>query len=293
MRGDATVNNDVTPTETQNFSHLSNLPKSVPTSRTISSNPNCNDWIGSKSMNLEARLEVWIVAYCHDKDSRKQQVGGLKQRVGGLKQRVGGLNAIFRDIYTDHRFWQYRHEGNRDYYEDALCLMWRYFVLNLCEVETARTSGSFLKTRTYAVGRLLKNLEGHLKNIQERRQKEFSRQKKLPFNEDGAVVDPLDEVPSPKPELASRQFKAFLHLLETDPEGELNHEDNTLCGRDKAYTLTAQTYLLMRYRDGKTIQQIAHELNIPEGSLQSLPRQTQWKELARKYAQQAIDSVSE
>jgi CHAT domain-containing protein len=76
-------------------------------------------------MTLEARLEIWIVARCQEKNPRSQQ--------------IAELNAIFRGIYSDRRFWQYRNGGNRDYYEDALSLMWQYFAdlsdvfLSCCE----------------------------------------------------------------------------------------------------------------------------------------------------------------
>ncbi|WP_404790399.1 hypothetical protein [Altericista sp. CCNU0014] len=235
-------------------------------------------------MTLEERLEIWIVAQCCEQSPRP-------------RSRFAELNAIFSNIYNDRRFWRYRNAENRDYYEDAVSLMWRYFIRNLCEVTTARTSGSFLETRTYAVGRLLTNLDGQLKNIRERRQRQFSREKPPRLNEDGTVADPFDAVPNPSPELASLQFEAFLKLLEEDPEGELNDKANTLCGKTvttkKTYTLTAQTYLLMRHRDDKTIQQIADELGIPRGTLQGRGKPTKWKELERTLAEMAMDSVSE
>lgn len=296
------MHDDLTPTNTQNLSHLSSLSKSVPIPWMMKTDRDHTGCLGPKSMNLEERLEIWIVAHC------------LKTNSRGLG--VAKLNAIFRKIYTDRRFWQYLNNDNRDYYEDALSLMWRYFFLNLCEATTARKSSSesnlilriyffkwmvesssyrlmryafskifsplsFLETRTYAVGRLLTNLKGWLKNIQEQRKKQLGR------NED-------DALPNSKPELASLQFEAFLKLLETDRRGELNDKDNTLYGRDGAYTLTAQTYLLMYHRDQKTIQQIADELNIPRPSLQGQGgKPEKWKVLARKYAQMAMDSVSE
>ncbi len=275
------MNDDVTLAETQNVRHVSRLPKSVPTSGTMRSDPNGNGCLVPKSMTLEARLETWIIARCHENNPRPQ--------------RIAELNAIFRDIYNDRRFWRYRDEGNRNYYEDALSLMWRYFVLNLCEVTTARASGSFLETRTYAVGRLLTNLKGHLTNIQERIRRQRARGVSR-TNDDGAAADLVDDVPNPKPELASLQFNAFLNLLETDPTGELNAKANTLCGTARTtqepYALTAQTYLLMRHRDEKTIQQIAAELDIPCGSLQGGAKPTKWKALERKLAQMAMDSVS-
>jgi hypothetical protein len=176
--------------------------------------------------------------------------------------------------------------------------MWRYFLLNLCETTTARKSGSFLETRHYAVGRLLTNLDGQLKNIRERRQKQSSQEKLGQMNEDGSVADTFDNVPNPEPELVSRrQFEIFLHLLETDPTGELNDETNTLRGKtkttNKPYALTAQDYLLMRHRDEMTIQQIADERDIPRGTLQGGAKPTKWKTLERKLAQMAMDSVSE
>ncbi|WP_144405741.1 hypothetical protein [Aliterella atlantica] len=245
----------------------------------MKSKPNCDDSIDSQSMTLEARLEIWIVAHCYEQNPRPQ--------------RIAELNTIFRQIYSDRRFHRYRNDGNRDYYEDALSLMWRYFFLNLCEVKTARKSGSFLETCNYAVGRLLVNLKGHLKNIEKQRQEEASQQEEPRINSEGDVTEPLDNVPNPKPELASRQFEAFLKLLEEDPTGELKDEINTLRGRKGVYTLTAQTYLLMYYREQKTIYQIAEELNIPRGSVLGGIKPTNWKALARKYAQMAIDLVSE
>lgn len=273
-------------------------------------------------MILEARLEIWIVARCREQNPRPR--------------RVAELNAIFRDIYTDPRFWRYRNEENWDYYEDALSRMWQYFFLNLCEATTARKSSvgsnlflriyffkwivelssyslmryafakifsplSFLETRTYAVGRLLTDLNGQLKNLQNRRRKEASIQVWGGTNDNGEVTaPPFDNVPNPEPELASRQFEAFLKLLEEDPTGKLNEKDNTLRGKkvttNEPYELTAQTYLLMRYRDDKTIQQIADELDIPRGSLQDQRERGKpgkWKALERKLAQMAIDLVSE
>jgi hypothetical protein len=171
--------------------------------------------------------------------------------------------------------------------------MWQYFVRNLCEATTARTSGSFFQTRTYAVGRLLTYLDGQLKNIQKQSQTQSSGRTEPRIDDDGNLVNPVDELPNSEPDLAKLQFDTFVHLLETDPTGELNAEDNTLCGREGAYTLTAQTYLLMYYRELKTIHQIASELHIPRGSLQGGTKPTKWKALARKYAQMAINSVSE
>ena len=57
--------------------------------------------------------------------------------------------------------------------------------------------------------------------------------------------------------------------------------------------LTAQTCLLMRHRDEMTLQQIAAKLGISCGSLQGGKKPTKWKALGRKFAQMAIDSVSE
>jgi hypothetical protein len=308
------VNDDVTPTETQSSSHLCRPP----ISGTMKSDRNHDGCLGSKSMlTLEARLEDFIFKRCQETDPQPQ--------------RVTRLNAIFRDIYNDRRFWRYRNEGNRDYYENAISLMWEYFSLNLCEATTARkgSSGSnlflriyffkwivesnshsliryafakifsplsFLETRTYAVGRLLTYLDGQLKNIQKRRQKEAFIQVQSRIDDDGIVRDPVDEVPNPEPEVTSLQTEAFLKLLEEDPTGELNNKANTLCGKkvttQEPYALTAQTYLLMRHRDDKTIQQIADELGIPRGTLQGRGKPTKWKELERKLAEMAMDSVS-
>lgn len=228
-------------------------------------------------MTLEARLEDWIVARCHEKNPRPQ--------------RVAELNAIFARIYSDRRFWRYRNKDNCNYYEDALSLMWQYFLRNLCEATTARTSGSFLKTSSYAVGRLLTNLKGQLEN---------NRPEPVPIppiNGNGDVIDPLKELPNPESELVVLQFEAFVHLLATDPTGELNDRSNTLSGKTKttqeSYTLTAQKYLLMRHRDDKTIKQIADELDIPPGTLQGRGKPTKWKALERKLARRAMDSVSQ
>ena len=277
------MKDDVASTKLQNLHCLSNLPKGLPTSRTMKSNQNCNDSIDSQPITLEALLKIWIVARCYKQNPEPQS--------------VAELNAIFRQIYSDRRFYRYRNDGNCDYYEDALLLMWRYFFLNLCEATTARKSGSFFETCDYAVGRLLTNLDGHLKNIEKRRQKEASHQEEPRINDDGYITDPVDNIPNPEPELASRQFEAFVKLLEEDRKGELNAKDFTICGTTrttkKPYMLTAQTYLLMRYRDDMTIQQIADELDIPRGSLQGGAKPKKWKALARMYAQMAMDSVLE
>jgi hypothetical protein len=275
--------NDVTQTETQNLGYGSGLPESMAIFGRMKGTLNRNSWLDLKSMTLtlEKRLEIWIVAHCHEQSPRPR--------------RVTELNTILLEIYNDRRFWKYRNNGNRDYYEDALSLMWQYFFRNLCEATTARSSGSFLETHTYAVGRLLINLQGHLKNIQERERKELNLQV-TQRKEDGTIKELDEYVPNPKPELAPLQVEAFLHLLETDPTSELNDRANTLCGETvtmkEPYTLTAQTYLLMRHRDEKTIQQIADELDIPRGTLQGRGKPTKWKELERKLAEMAMDSVS-
>jgi AcrR family transcriptional regulator len=234
-------------------------------------------------MTLEERLELWIIARCHEQNPRPQ--------------RVAELNAIFCSIYSDRRFWRYRNDANRHDYEDALSRMWQYFIQNLCETTTARKSGSFLETRVYAVGRLLNNLEGQLKNSQQRRRREVVRRQEARINSDGVVIDPVDQLPNPEPEIPSRQFETFLKLLEQDQAGELNDPANTLRGTTKTtqepYALTAQTYLLMRRRDEMTIQQIADKIDIPHGSLQGGAKPTKWKALERKFAQMAMDSVSE
>jgi RNA polymerase sigma factor (sigma-70 family) len=112
--------------------------------------------------------------------------------------------------------------------------------------------------------------------------------------------NPVYELPNPEPELdldLIEVFEVFLQLIERDPEGELKHEENTLRGKKthtgETYALTAQTYLLMRYRDNMTIQQIADELCIPRGSLQGSIKPKKWKELAYKYALMAKESISE
>jgi hypothetical protein len=173
----------------------------------------------AKSMTLEERLEIWIVARCHEQNLRPQ--------------RVAELNAIFRDVYTDPRFWKYQNNRNRDYYEDALILMWRYFMRNLCKATTARKRGSFLETCTYAVGRLLNNLEGNLQNIEKQMRADMAIQVQPIINNNGDVVDPVEQLPNPEPVVASHQFELFLKLLEDDPMGELNHKENTLFGQTK------------------------------------------------------------
>jgi hypothetical protein len=276
--------NDVTQIETQNLGHGSGFPASIAIFGRMKGNLKRNSWLDLKSMTLtlEKRLEIWIVAHCHEQNPRPR--------------RVAELNAILLEIYHDRRFWKYRNNGNCDYYEDALSLMWQYFFRNLCEATTARRSGSFLETHIYAVGRLLINLQGHLKNIQARERKKLDLQV-IQRREDGTIKELDEYVPNPKPELAPLQVEAFLHLLETDPIGELNDRANTLCGETvttkKPYTLTAQTYLLMRHRDDKTIQQIADELGISRGTLQGRGKPTKWKELERKLAEIAMNSVSE
>lgn len=87
-----------------------------------------DDVTSLNQMTLEVRLENWIVARCREQNPRPR--------------RVAELNAMFRDIYTDRRFWRYLDNENRAYYEDALSLMWRYFFLNLCEAATVIKSGS-------------------------------------------------------------------------------------------------------------------------------------------------------
>lgn len=256
-----------------------------PTSRIIGNIPDYNSRLCYRSMTLEERLEIWIEAHCLETS--------LQPR------RVAELNAIFNEIYRDRRFWRYRNADNRCYYEEALSKMWLYFWRNLCKITTARTSGSFLETRTYAIGRLLTNLNGHLRNIERQMGRDLTHQEQPRINEDDVVEDPTNELPHPKPNLAVRQFKKFVNLLEEDPEGELQDPVNTLSGIRQStqapYELTAQTYLLMRYRDDKTIQQIADELDIPHGTLQGQGsgKPARWKALARKYAEMAMNNLEE
>jgi hypothetical protein len=239
-------------------------------------------------MTLEERLEIWILAHCTEKDPRPQ--------------RVAELNAIFRSIYDDRRFWRYQNAENRHYYEDALSLMWRFFMRNLCEATTAKTSGSFLETRSVAVGRLLVSLKGNLKNLWPVISERASGREPPRLNADGTIDDPVDGLIYPEPEPEPEPdpqivFNVFLKLIAEDPEGELNHKDNTLRGRkintEEPYELTAQRYLLMRYQENKVIQQIADELYIPRGSVLGGVKPKRWKELARKYAQMAKNLVSE
>lgn len=282
------MNEDVTLTKTQGFSDLSGLLKSG----TIECTLDCNGCLGSKSMTLEERLEIWIVARCCQKNSQPR--------------RVAELNAIFNEIYTDKRFLRYRNAGNPDDYEDALFLMWQYFLNNLCKATTARTSGSFMETRSYTLNRLLASFKGNLKNLWMQRQQRESREEQPYIDESGVFIDPAEQVPyyDPEPDLEpdlEMFFKKFLQLLEEDPMGELNDKDNILRGiknstkeaTQEPYILTAQTYLLMRYRNNKTIQEIADELDIPRGTLQGGAKPKRWKALARKYAEMAMDEISE
>jgi hypothetical protein len=321
------ANNNLTrENTTQNISRCTNFSKAVPILETGGSDR--IDRVDSRSMSLETRLEIWIVAHYQEKNPRPR--------------RVAELNAIFNSIYNDPRFWQYRNVKNYDYYEDALLQMWESFLLNVCEVKTARKKSplisatfwwkwylklendhpidlerldswffclaehhlsrkarSFLETRDYAVGRLLVNLKGHLKNIEIAGGK--TPIEPPPTGEDGTEINPFDRLPNPEPDLTRLQFDAIVHLLETDPTGELNAKTNTLHGikastketTQEPYSLTAQTYLLMHYRDDMTIQQIADTLDIPRGTLQGRGKPTRWKELGRKLAEMAIDLVSE
>jgi hypothetical protein len=268
------VHNGETP-ETEKLIYSYSLSKDASISERMENNWNYKGCVGYKSMaTLEERLKIWIEAHCLEENPRPQ--------------RVFELNAILREIHNDRRFWQYRNVGNCGFYEDALSNMWLYFYSNLCEVRTARKRGSFLETRHYAVGRLLINLKGHLKNI--------------PIGPPGPFIspginpdDPPIDPPDVEPDIAVQQYEALIHLLETDPTGELNAQTYILQGKtttQKPYELTAQTYLLMRYRDDMTIHQIADQLEIPRGAL-SGTKPTKWKALAQKYAQMAIESVVE
>jgi hypothetical protein len=266
--------------ETEKLIYSYSLSKSTSISGRIENNCNSKGCVGYKSMaTLEERLKIWIEAHCLEKNPRPQ--------------RVFELNAILLEIYNDRRFWKYRNQVNRSYYEDALSNMWDYFFRNLCETNSARVEHSFLETCNYAVGRLLTSLNGHLINIQLGISDENGKRVQPSIGEDGIVIDPFAMLPNPEPRLTVRQFEEFLHFLKRDPTGELVAKENTLRGRNGAYTLTAQQYLLMRYRDDMTIQQIADELKIPRGTLLDGRWQKKWKELARKFAQMAIDSVSD
>jgi DNA-directed RNA polymerase specialized sigma24 family protein len=282
------VNDALTPIKTQKLSYLPNLTKIAPIFRTISRDPDRNGWLGSKSMaTLEEKLEDFIFKHCRETIPQPQ--------------RVAEMNAILRDINKDRRFLQYRNSENPDDYEDALRLMWRHFERNLCEATTARKVGSYYKTRTYAVNRLLASLKGNLQNIRKNRYQEEAKKEQPRMDSDGVYVDPLDELPSPESEPEPEYdpagvWKIFLELLEENSTGELNDKANTLHGvkastretTKEPYTLTAQTYLLMRHRDGMTIQQIADELDIPRGAVQGGAKPTRWRDLARKFAQMAM-----
>jgi hypothetical protein len=282
------LHEDVTRSESQSLIHSQNLPETVPISGRIEGDRNCKGYLGYKSMTLEERLEIWILAHCTEENPRPQ--------------RVAELNAVFRSIYCDRRFWRYRNSENYYYYEEALSLMWQFFMRNLCEATTAKKNGSFLETRSFAVGRLLISLKGNLQNLCLGILRDASRREQPRLNDDGTIDDPVDGLvypePAPDPEPDPQVvFKVFLKLIAEDSEGELNHKDNTLRGRkinsEEFYELTAQRYLLMRYQENKGIQQIADELCIPRGSVQGGVKPKRWKELARKYAQMAKNLVSE
>jgi hypothetical protein len=253
---------------------------------------NNNVYLGSGSMTLEERLQNWIVARCHEQNPSPQ--------------REIELNAIFREIDKDRRFRRYRRflqhpkAKNPDDYEDALSLMLQHFFRNLCEATTAKKS--YYETRLYAVRRLLTSFKGNLKNIRIQRQARASRLEQPFIDSNDNFIDLIDKVSCPEPDLEPDPvvvFNEFRRLLAEDKEGNLNAETNTLRGikestkktTQERYALTAQTYLLMRYRDDMTIQEIADELDIPHGSLQGGAKPAKWKALARKYAQMAKDSV--
>jgi hypothetical protein len=283
------VNDDVTPRETQGVNRLSRLP----ISETMKGDRSRNSCLGFKSMTtLEERLEDWIFKRCQEKNPDPRQ--------------FTRLNTVFRDIYNDPRFCRYRDSKNPDDYEDALCLMWRYFLRNLCEVK-GKASASFLDTRTYAVRRLLASLKGNLTNVRNERLKREGHQEPHRVDDSGNIADPvvLLTYPEPEPDLEpdpEMVFEMFLKLLEEDRTGELNADVNTLRGLKKStkettqetYTLTAQDYLLMRYRDKKTDQQIANELDMPRQSLQRhVGKPKKWEVLEHNLAQIAKNLVLE
>jgi hypothetical protein len=274
------LHNDVTSeTETLIYSYSSTNatlnPERMEGDRSFDS---CSGQESMTTLTLEKRLEDWIYAECNEPKPQ-------------TPRRFRELNVIFRDIYLDPRFWRYQNQGNFDYYDEAISRMWRYFRRYLCQAPPEIKSGSFLETRTYAVGRLLTNLKGHLKNIQIDLGKSNGLLLQPKPDPDGMDINPVEMLPNPEPDLAVRQYEAFIQLLKKDPTGELTVEENTLRGREGAYTLTAQKYLLMRHEDEMTIQEIADTLGIPRGSVQGGAKPTKWKELERRLAQMAIDSV--
>jgi hypothetical protein len=281
------LHDDVTP-DTKTLINSYSSSESNPGTRKMEGDREHNCCLGKESMpTLEEQLEIWIIERCRETGVRVQQ--------------FDGLNSIFRDIYKDRRFWRYRDYRYPDDYEEALCLMWQYFVRNLCEAETARERGPFLDTCSFAVPRLLESLKGNLKNLWEEPQKALARLVPTRFDSAGNPIDPLEQFISPEPEPESEHdpvevWKVFLELLEKDPTGELNASTNTLKGITKTteipYVLSAQTYLLMKHRDQMTIHQIADTLDIRLGSVQGGVKPSRWKELARKYAQMAKDLAS-
>lgn len=273
---------DVTPAAESNLNNMLLLPKTKTDIQKIEGDADSYKNTNSPSMTLEKRLEMWIKARCLEQDTPSPS--------------FIQLNHIFREVYNDKRFWRYRTKDNDAYFEEALSLMWRYFLRNLCTATTAKTNVSFLDTRDVAVGRLLKSLQGNLKNLQKRRNQEHLRHEHR-IDVDGRPIDPQDYLPDTQPNLAQLQYDALIHLLETDPTGELKKEKYTLKGlkktSQKPYLLTAQDYLLMRYRQDMSIREIAKTLDIPVGSLTGGTKQRRWKELEQRFAQQAINSVAE
>jgi hypothetical protein len=286
------VHDDLTSTQSQDLINPYNLPKDVSISKAAKGDREHDSCLGQETMpTLEEQLEIWIKKRCSE--------------TGAQVQQFDGLNSIFRDINKDRRFWRYRDNRCPDDYEEALCLMWQYFVRNLCEAETARERGPFIDTYSFAVPRLLESLKGNLKNLWIERKKKREFEAPTKFDSDGNPIDPVAQLPNPgqdsEPEIDPvAVFNVFLKLVEEDPEGELKAEINTLRGIKKStrettretYVLTAQEYLLMRYRDRKTDQQIAVEVDMSRQTLQPHGgKPKRWTALARGLAQKAQEIV--
>jgi hypothetical protein len=316
------VNENLTLTEIQSPSDLFGQVKS----ETIGNIPDCHGRSWCESMTLEKKLEMWIEAYCFDvrpiTRERFKEMNDIfrtiyKDHRFWRYQTEENRDSYYEDALSN--MWQY-FWNNLCEVKTArkrsplvpLAFWWKWYLEienNLSDLERFESwffcfvdhqlsmkARSFLDTRDYAVGRLLTNLKGHLQNIESQMRKDMTHQKQPRVNGDNNPEDPMNELPNPEPNLAVRQFEEFLNLLEEDRMGELKDKDNTLRGIKKStapYELTAQTYLLMRYRDDKTIQQIADELDIPRGSLQGGAKPTRWKALAQKYAEMAMNNLGQ
>lgn len=312
------MNENVTSTDVQSPNKSFGLVKS----ETIGNTPDCHGRLCGKSMTLEKKLEMWIEASCCDvrpiTRQRFKELNDIFSTIYTDHRFWCCRNAENRDYYEDalSKMWLYFRNNLCEVTTARkrsplvpLAFWWKWYLeiennpsdlerfeswfFCFADHQLSMKARSFLDTRDYAVGRLLKNLKGHLQNIP----LDMIPQESPRINEDGNLKDPINELPNPEPNVDLLQFEKFLDLLEEDATGELKDKPNTLFGKtvktQETYTLTAQIYLLMRYRDDKTIKQIAIKLDIPVQSIYSSPKLTRWKALARKYAEMAMDEVSE